>query len=120
MNRVRGPFNVTTAAQAAAAAAVTDAEFTAASVQHNLRWRPWLSAALAALGLKVTPSIANFVLAHFEDPGQSAAAADFLKSRNILVRGMVPYGLPQCLRIGVGREEENKVVIETLGEFLKV
>lgn len=118
LNRVRGPFNVTTAAQAAAAAAVADVEFTEASVQHNLRWRPWLSDALGGLGLTVTPSIANFVLAHFEDAGQSAAAADFLRSRNILVRGMVPYGVPQCLRIGVGRDEDNKAVIETLGEFL--
>lgn len=119
LNRVRGPFNVTAAAQAAGEAAVTDAGFIEESRRHNSQWRPWLSDGLAGLGLTVTPSIANFVLAHFEDAGQSAAAADFLKGRNILVRGMVGYGLPQCLRIGVGREEENRLVIETLGDFLK-
>ncbi len=75
---------------------------------------------MTGLGLTLTPSIANFVLAHFEDAGQSAAAAEALKGRNILVRGVGGYGLPQCLRIGVGREEENKAVIESLGEFLKV
>lgn len=120
LNRVRDPFNVSAAAQAAGEAAVNDVEFTAEARRHNSRWRPWLSERLTGLGLTVTPSIANFVLAHFEDAGQSAAAADFLKGRNILVRGMGGYGLPQCLRIGVGREEENKAVIETLGEFLKV
>ncbi len=119
LNRVRGPFNVTAAAQAAGEAAVTDAGFIEQSRRHNSQWRPWLSGRLAGLGLTVTPSIANFVLAHFEDAGQSAAAAASLKDRNILVREMGGYGLPQCLRIGVGREEENKAVIETLGEFLK-
>ncbi len=119
LNRVRGPFNVTTAAQAAGEAAVTDVEFTEHALRHNSQWRAWLSDGLTGLGLAVTPSMANFVLAHFEDAGQSAAAAESLKGRNILVRGLGGYGLPQCLRIGVGREEENKAVIETLGEFLK-
>ena len=120
LNRVRGPFNVTTAAQAAGEAAVNDAGFIEEARRHNSQWLAWLSGRLTGLGLTVTPSIANFVLAHFEDAGQSAAAADFLKGRNILVRGVVGYGLPQCLRIGIGREKENKAVIETLGEFLKV
>lgn len=118
LNRVRGPFNVSAAAQAAGEAAVNDVDFTESARRHNSQWRAWLSDRLAGLGLTVTPSIANFVLAHFEDAGQSAAAAESLKGRNILVRGMVGYGLPKCLRIGVGREEENKAVIETLGEFL--
>lgn len=119
LNRVRGPFNVTAAAQAAGEAAVNDADFIEDSQRHNSQWRGWLSDGLAGLGLTVTPSIANFVLVHFKDAGQSAAAAEFLKGRNILLRGMGGYGLPQCLRIGVGLEEENRLVIETLGEFLK-
>jgi histidinol-phosphate aminotransferase len=119
LNRVRGPFNVTAAAQAAGEASVNDVEFMENSRRHNSQWRALLSDGLSSLGLTVTPSVANFVLVHFADAGQSAAAANFLKGRNILVRAMGGYGLPQCLRIGIGREEENTAVIETLGEFLK-
>ena len=118
LNRVRGPFNVTAAAQAAGEAALGDAEFTDKVRRLNAEWRPWLSERLAGFGLAVTPSIANFVLARFEDAGQSAAAADFLKKRGILVRTVDAYGLADCLRITVGREEENKAVISALEEFL--
>ncbi len=117
LNRVRDPFNVSAAAQAAGEAALGDAEFTDKVRRLNAEWRPWLSERLAGFGLAVTPSLANFVLVRFKDAGQSAAAADFLKGRNILVRTVDAYGLADCLRITVGREEENKAVVTALQEF---
>src|SRR2546429_4530829 len=63
LNRVRGPFNVSAAAQAAGVAAVEDVEALNRARAHNERWLPWFSERLAALGLRLTPSVANFVLA---------------------------------------------------------
>src|SRR5205814_6517926 len=82
LNRVRSPFNVSAAAQAAGIAAVEDVEAFNRARAHNEQWLPWFSERLAALGLALTSSVANFVLARFpDDPPKTADAAfAFLQS----------------------------------------
>ena len=60
LNRVRGPFNVSAPALAAGVAAVEDVEALNRARAHNERWLPWFSERLAALGLPLTPSVAQF------------------------------------------------------------
>ncbi len=121
LNRLRGPFNVSGPAQAAAIAALEDAEFLEACRDHNTRWRSWLAGEVQALGLVAHPSVCNFLLLEFPDtPGRDAAAARaFLKARGILVRGMAAYRLPRCLRITIGREEEMRATVAALAEFVR-
>jgi histidinol-phosphate aminotransferase len=121
LNRIRGPFNVTAPAQAAGVAALDDSEALARARDHNERWRAWLSERLAGLGLKLTPSVGNFVLPRFpDDPKKNAEAAfAFLQSRGILTRKMSAYGLPQYLRISIGTGEEMEAVAAAIAEFLK-
>jgi histidinol-phosphate aminotransferase len=120
LNRVRSPFNVSAAAQAAGVAAVEDVEAFNRARAHNERWLPWFSERLAALGLPLTPSVANFVLARFPDnPLKNANAAfAFLHSRGILTRKMAAYGLPQHLRITIGTGPEMETVSAALAEFM--
>ena len=120
LNRTRGPFNVSLPAIAAGAAAIRDRAFTEAAVAHNDTWRVWLEGELTCLGLKVTPSVGNFVLVHFgQAQGRTAKDADtYLLQRGIIVRGVVNYGLPDALRITVGTEEANHAVIAALSDFL--
>jgi len=120
LNRVRGPFNVSTPALAAGLAAVEDSAALARARAHNDRWLPWFSDRLAALGLPLTPSVGNFVLPRFPDrPGHDAEAAfAFLQSRGILTRKIGGYGLPQYLRITIGTGEEMEKVAAVLGEFM--
>ncbi|MCC7276032.1 MAG: histidinol-phosphate transaminase [Alphaproteobacteria bacterium] len=120
IHRIRGPFNVGLAAQEAGVAAIADEAFVTASRAAATRWRGWLTDALRALGLTVHPSVANFVLVRFPaEPGRDAAAAlAFLKTRGILVRGVGGYGLPDCVRVTVGGEEECRVVAAALGDFV--
>ncbi|HLZ65074.1 MAG TPA: histidinol-phosphate transaminase [Aliidongia sp.] len=120
LNRIRNPFNVNAAGQAAAVASLEDLDFAERSRAHNDKWLPWTSEALSALGLKLTPSVGNFVLAHFPDaPERNADAAwDYMKSRGILTRKMGGYGLPGALRITIGTGEEMKAVVEALSQFL--
>ncbi len=120
LNRVRGPFNVTLAAQEAGVAAMEDEAFVTQSRDTATRWRKWLTAELTALGLTVHPSVANFVLVRFPDePARNAASAlAFLKQRGVLVRGMAGYGLRECLRIGIGVEEEMRAVQAAIADFL--
>jgi histidinol-phosphate aminotransferase len=120
LNRVRGPFNVSAAAQAAGVAAVEDVEALNRARAHNKQWLPWFSERLAALGLPLTPSVANFVLARFpDDPLKNADAAfAFLQSLGILTRQMAAYGLPQHLRITIGTGPEMETVAAALAEFM--
>jgi histidinol-phosphate aminotransferase len=120
LHRVRGPFNVSALAQLAGIAALEDREHQERERANNDRWRPWLAEQLAGLGLKVHPTVANFVLVGFADAdGRSAAAAsDWLERHGILARPMAAYGLPHCLRITVGRESDNRMLVERLREFM--
>lgn len=119
LNRLRAPFNVTLPAQAAGVAALDDKEFSASVRAHNAQWRPWLEQELRALGLDPVPSVANFVLTRF--PGgeaQASAANAALTANGVLVREMKAYGLGDCLRITVGREDELKALLDGLKGFL--
>ena len=120
IHRVRGPFNVNLPAIEAGVAAIGDREFVAKSKAHNDRWLAYLTQQLGGLGLQVTPSVCNFVLVHFPDePGRDADAAHaFLAERGLVVRPLQPYGLPGALRITVGKDEENRRVVEALEAFV--
>lgn len=120
VNRVRGAFNVNAPAIAAATAAIKDSAHVEAAVAHNARWLEWLTGELTALGLSVTPSVANFLLVHFPQvPGRTAAEADaFLTSRGLILRRVDSYGIPTALRLTVGTEEANRLVVSALAEFL--
>ena len=121
LNRVRNPFNVSSPAQAAGLAAIDDNEFTNKALDHNETWRPWLAERLQELGLEVPSITGNFVLARFPlNSGGTAGDADrHLKDHGIIVRRMAAYGLPDCLRITVGLEDEMRAVTDALAEFLK-
>ena len=120
LNRVRGPFNMNAPAIAAGAAAVRDQEFVAMAVEHNLAWVEKVTTALSALGLEVTPSVANFVLIHFPevDGKRAAEADDFLTSRGFILRAVRGYGFANSLRMTIGSEEANRGVIDALTEFM--
>ncbi len=119
LNRVRGPFNVSVAAQAAAIAALEEPGWVERSVAHNSEWRPKLAAGIEAAGIRVWPSEGNFVLADFETVDRANQADAFLRKRGIIVRKMAGYGLPHCLRVTVGTGEECSLVIEGLTEFTR-
>ena len=113
LNRVRGPFNLNSAAIAAGTAAIADRGHVDRSVAHNDEWLEWTASQLRALGLEVTPSVGNFVLVHFPaTPGKTAADADaFLTSRGYVLRAVGAYGLPGALRMTIGTEEANRGVV---------
>jgi histidinol-phosphate aminotransferase len=121
LNRVRGPFNVNAAAIEAGVAAMGDRAHVERSVEHNARWLAWLTAELTRLGLRVTPSVGNFVLIHFPDDGARGAAAadDYLAARGYILRRVAAYGFPNALRMTVGTEDANRGVVDALSAFLK-
>jgi histidinol-phosphate aminotransferase len=117
LNRVRAPFNVSLAAQAAAIAALAEPGWVEKGRAHNVEYRAKLTTGLQAAGLKVWPSEGNFVLADFTTAERARAADAFLRTRGVIARPVAGYGLPQCLRITVGTAEEVGIVIDALTTF---
>jgi histidinol-phosphate aminotransferase len=117
LNRVRAPFNVTLASQAAAIAALAEPGWVEKGRAHNREYRAVMTAGLEAAGIKVWPSEGNFVLADFGAAAIADAADAFLRRRGIIARKVGAYGLPQCLRITVGTAEEVALVVDTLRDF---
>jgi histidinol-phosphate aminotransferase len=120
LDRIRGPFNVSGPAMAAGIAAIQDDAHVAAAIAHNDKWLGWLTAELTALGLTVTPSVGNFLMVTFPpEPGRGAKEADaFLTEHGLILRRIEAYGLPDALRLTVGPEEANRLVVEALRAFL--
>jgi len=120
INRIRGPFNVNTPAIAAGIAAIEDHTHQERAREHNDRWLAWLTREISGLGLTVTPSVANFLLIHFpETKRRSAKDADaFLTARGLILRQVGGYKLANALRMSVGSEEANRLVVAALKEFL--
>jgi histidinol-phosphate aminotransferase len=119
VNRIRGPFNVSTPAMLAAVAAIEDTAHVQMSKAHTEHWRNWLTEEIGKLGLKVTPGVANFVLIHFPlEKGRTAQDADaFLTQRGLVLRALGNYGLPHALRMTIGTEEANRLVVDGLRDF---
>ena len=117
VNRIRGPFNVNGPAIAAGIAAIRDAAHVENARDYNAQWLAWISDEIGKLGLKVTPSVANFVLIHFVDEKTAKDADAFLTKRGVVVRQVSAYKLPSALRMSVGTEEANRLTVKSLAEF---
>jgi histidinol-phosphate aminotransferase len=115
LNRVRQPFNVNALAQAAAIAALADAEYVDSSRALNRAGLAQLAAGFAKLGVESLPSHGNFVLAKV---GNADQVYRRLLAQGVIVRPVANYGLPEWLRVSVGLASENERFLATLGSVL--
>ncbi len=121
MHRIRLPFNVTTAGQAAAVAALGDNDFVEATRAHNAKWRGWLADEIASMGnhgLRAVPSKANFILVLFEGAVSAEAAYAGLMARGYIVRWLPGQGLPHALRMTIGTEQETRGLAAALRDIV--
>ncbi|MFI5358366.1 MAG: histidinol-phosphate transaminase [Opitutales bacterium] len=116
LNRVRQPFNVNAIAQAAAAAALDDKEFTESCARENRAGMAQLEKGFTARKLEWVPSVANFILVKV---GAGAKMFDALQRRGVIVRPMASYGMPEWLRITVGTHAQNERLLAELDATLK-
>jgi histidinol-phosphate aminotransferase len=115
MDRVRPPFNVNRMAQAAAIAALDDQAHIQKSIEINRQGRQFLQSELERLQIKFYPSQTNFILVDFEEPADPVY--QILLKKGFITRPVQNYGLPNCLRITIGREEQNRALVKTLEEI---
>jgi len=117
VHRVRLPFNVTSIAQAAAKASLDDADQVTRSRALNEEALTFLRAELPKLGLALTPTWANFVLAQF--PGSAVEAAQKLERLGVIIRPLTSFGLsPRYARISAGTRPELTRLLDGLRQVL--
>ena len=117
VNRVRGPFNVSVPAQAVGIAALADKDFIKKTIDMTAEGRAFLTQGLKSLGLKVYPSVGNFILVEFGDRAEDVRLS--LKNKGIFIRQMGAYNLPRCLRITVGTPDDNRRLVEEAGRVFR-
>ena len=115
MNRLRQPFNCNNLALAAATAALDDDVFVAQSYANNRAGMEQLLAELARLGLPSIASHGNFLTFKV---GDAANINQKLLHDGVIVRPLAAYGLPEHLRVTIGREHENARFLAALEKAL--
>ncbi len=116
MNRLRTPFNLAGVSQAAALAALDDAEHVNRSIKENATERARLTKGLTQLGLRPVPSHANFI---FIDIGPEAQElCDELLHEGVIVRPLGWMGFPEAIRVSVGIASENDKLLEVMSRLL--
>ena len=116
LEKVRQPFNINSIAQAAALAALDDAEHMRKTCENNARGLDFFYSAFRDLKLEYVPSFANFILVRVGD-GQRVFEA--LQRQGVIVRPMGGYQLPEWIRITIGTPEQNERCLAALKAALK-
>jgi len=121
LNRIRGPFNISTPAIMAGEAAMNDIDHVKSSVTHNTKCRDYLYKLYTDLGITVTPSVANFLLLDFKNIKniKSDNLEKYLNEKNIYIRNVVDYGLSSHLRITIGNEKDNEILFEEIQKYIQ-
>jgi len=114
MNKIRGPFNASGVAQAAASAALDDTEHVRRSVESNRAGLAQMASGLHSLKIKFVPSVANFLLVIFGT--DTEPLVEELLKHGVIVRPMRWMGFPTALRVTVGTHEENEKFLRALAE----
>jgi histidinol-phosphate aminotransferase len=117
--KVKLPFEPSTLAQAAGIAALEDSEFLHRSLMVNAAGRRQLAAALEELGLSPVASDANFLMVPCESESAALGIYDALLRHGVIVRPLRAFGLPNCLRITIGTEDQNLVLTSALRQVLE-
>jgi histidinol-phosphate aminotransferase len=110
--KVKLPFEPSTIAQAAAIGALADKEFLHRSLALNARGLKLLTEGLRKLGLALVDSDANFVMIVFDGEQQASSFVEGMLQRGIVVRPLRAFGLPHCIRVSTGTDEQNAWCLE--------
>ena len=113
LNRIRGPFNVTEAAQVAGIAALGDQEFVTKNRDFNRKEREIVAQRLGGLGVECAPAHGNFILFRAPD-GNADALQAYLRKGGVIVREMGAYKPGEWLRVSIGTSAGNRKFLDLM------
>ena len=112
--KVKLPFEPGTLAQAAGIGALADKEFLHRSLELNARGLKFLTEQLRQLGYTVVPSEANFLMIVLPGEEQATMLTNDLLSQGIIIRPLKSFGLPNCVRISTGTDQDNQRCVDAI------
>jgi histidinol-phosphate aminotransferase len=115
--RVRNSFSVSVVAEAAGLAAIRDEAHIRKTVENNAAGAAWLMPHFAELGLRAVPTRANFV--YFEVDENANSFANRMQAEGVIVRSLVPWGIPNGIRVTVGTPEQNERFVAALKKVVR-
>ncbi len=117
IRKIKMPYNMNVAAQAAVLASLDDRDALAEHVRMIVEERERMAARLGQFPwLRVYPSRANFLLCQVQGRPATEVQAR-LQERGVLVRYFDSPGVRGCLRISVGKSQDTDRLLEALGEI---
>jgi len=116
MWKIKPPFDVNQAAQVAAVAALSDTDHVETTRKNNAVGFEYLNRELSALGFKVLPTQANFICVHIGERAKELVS--FLEQNGMIVRGLTSFGMPEHIRITVGKPEENELLVSLVKKWV--
>jgi histidinol-phosphate aminotransferase len=117
--KVKLPFEPSTLAQAAGIGALSDRDFVGHSLDVNTKGKAYLIPALRKLGLTLVPTEANFVMVPFASEATVNRVYEELLKLGVIIRPLRAFGLPHCIRITIGTQEENERLVESMRKVLE-
>ena len=120
LQSIRGPFSVNQLAALAGRVAVKDIAFQEESVAHNQFWMKEIVNRFNEMGVRTLKGEANFMLLDFRNSSRISAkfVATRLMEKNIQLRDMTPYGLPEMLRMSIGNTDEMEKFTSCLNRII--
>lgn len=122
ISNIRNPKNITTFAQVAAAAALSDIPYMEEYVREVKHAKEYFISEMQkfAPNIIVHKSYANFLLMQFKDFKLRCDIFNYLKENNIYVRNPLHSTLLyNCLRISIGTKEQMTKVVECIERFFE-
>ena len=120
LDKIRGPFNVNRIAQEAGSVAVLEKSVEKKLISHNKYWLKKIKDEFNKLPLVVYDSQANFIFIRLRKGIKEKIMLNrYLLSKSIIIRTLDNYNMPECIRVTIGTEEENKILISVFKSFFK-
>tara|TARA_Y100001970_G_scaffold41940_1_gene52127 strand:- start:29010 stop:30101 length:1092 start_codon:yes stop_codon:yes gene_type:complete len=116
--KVKLPFEPSSVSQEAALAALDDLEHLDKTIKLNQDEMNLMVSNLNEIEIDFIPSVANFITIVFESRDNVINLVQYLLENGIIVRDLIGFGLPNCIRISIGTKEENKIFINKVREYL--
>ncbi|MCR5377767.1 MAG: histidinol-phosphate transaminase [Fibrobacter sp.] len=116
MWKIKPPFDVNQAAQVAAVAALGDADHVEATRALNAAGIKMLTAAFEGLGFKVLPTQGNFICVRIGERAKELVG--FLEQNGMIVRGLTSFGMPEYIRVTIGKAEENEFLVALVKKWV--
>ena len=120
LDKIRGPFNVNKIAQEAGSVAVLEKSVEKKLISHNKYWLKKIKDEFNKLPLVVYDSQANFIFIRLRKGIKEKIMLNrYLLSKSIIIRTLDNYNMPECIRVTIGTEKENKILISVFKLFFK-